>query len=355
MDMNITNITFSKQQRITNSLFLNANFIENIGLMHGKMGIAIYFFRLAKETDNSVYEEFAGELIDEIYDEIYIKTPCDFENGLAGIGWAIEYLVRNKFIDADTNEVLEEFDNRINHEITLNSPTEIGIHKGICGYIIYLLSRLNSNETGTASFENIRKNLMVLIDQLKQQVENQFIDMNGEVFWNEPVQFDLTWDYTCLIWVLLDLVKIDVCAQEAMILINKLVNPVLNEGKLPKQQSHQLLLALTLQKLKLSSTETFLGFDVETFLTGIRRDIITNELADNSAYLQDGTSGIVFIYKQLFELTKNPFFKQESEYWMALGSEFPLAKKAKSDFKINKGNSENAYGILNGIAGINLY
>lgn len=82
-----TTIPFSRQQHITNTLLLNASFIDNLGLMHGKMGIAIYFFHLARETENQIYEDYAGELIDEIYEEISLTTPCDFENGLAGIGW----------------------------------------------------------------------------------------------------------------------------------------------------------------------------------------------------------------------------------------------------------------------------
>jgi lantibiotic modifying enzyme len=89
-----TTVPFSRQQRITNTLLLNASFIDNLGLMHGKMGIAIYFFHLARETKNQIYEDYAGELIDEIYDEISTTTTLDFENGLAGIGWGIEYLVQ---------------------------------------------------------------------------------------------------------------------------------------------------------------------------------------------------------------------------------------------------------------------
>ena len=96
-------------QPLINTLLLNASFIDNIGLMHGKMGISVYFFHLARSTRNKVYEEYAGELIDEIYEEIIVNTPVNFENGLAGIGWGIEYLVQNGFIEADTDEVLEDY------------------------------------------------------------------------------------------------------------------------------------------------------------------------------------------------------------------------------------------------------
>src|SRR5690554_1095395 len=106
---------------ITNTLLLNSSFIDNLGLMHGKMGISICFFHLARQTGNKIYEDYAGELIDEIYDEISIHTPVDFKNGLAGIGWGIEYLAQNGFIEADTDIVLDEFDQQIFKELLYNT------------------------------------------------------------------------------------------------------------------------------------------------------------------------------------------------------------------------------------------
>ena len=78
--------TITKDRRTTNSLLLNGSFIDNLGLMNGKMGIAIYFFQLARQTNNQIYEGYAGELIEDIYEEISKNTPVNFENGLAGIG-----------------------------------------------------------------------------------------------------------------------------------------------------------------------------------------------------------------------------------------------------------------------------
>jgi hypothetical protein len=350
--MDTISIPFSRQQRITNSLLLNASFIENIGLMHGKMGIAIYFFHLARETGNAVYEEYAGELIDEIYAEIHAKTPCDFENGLAGIGWGIEYLAQNKFIDADTNEVLEESDKQIAHEITFHSPPEIGILNGISGYILYFLSRLNSNKAGTALFESIRKTLMDLFDQLKQRITNQLIGANAEMLWNEPDQFDLAWDYPSVIWVLSELVNIQVCAEEAKGLISELVSPVLNEGKLPKLQSHRLLLALALQKFKLASPENVSGFNAETFLSRIEHDAIIRELADQSVFLRNGTTGIAFVHTMLYKSTNNPLFMGGYQFWNAKGLEFSQTAPAKP---MDNVNGVNLYGIIDGITGINLF
>jgi lantibiotic modifying enzyme len=96
----------SRIQRIANVLLLNASFIDSIGLLNGKTGISIFFYEYGRYTGNKIYTDYAGELIDEIYEEIAQNTPLSFAGGLTGIGWGIEYLVNNKFIDADTDEVL---------------------------------------------------------------------------------------------------------------------------------------------------------------------------------------------------------------------------------------------------------
>ncbi|HEX3009512.1 MAG TPA: lanthionine synthetase LanC family protein, partial [Bacteroidales bacterium] len=122
----------SRLQRIANVLLLNASFIDNLGLLNGKMGIAIFFYHYAKYTGNEVYSEYAGELIDEIYSEINTSTPIDFENGLTGIGWGIEYLVQNGFVEADTDEVLEQIDEAVYQKILLHLE-----YKDLKGLLLY--------------------------------------------------------------------------------------------------------------------------------------------------------------------------------------------------------------------------
>jgi hypothetical protein len=99
--------------RIADVLLLNGNFIYNPGLLNGKMGIAIFLYHYAQQTGNEIYETYAGELIDEICGMISTQTPVDFANGLTGIGWGIEYLVRSGFIEDVTDEALAEIDNAV--------------------------------------------------------------------------------------------------------------------------------------------------------------------------------------------------------------------------------------------------
>jgi lantibiotic modifying enzyme len=346
-------IPFSRQQRITNALLLNASFIDNLGLMHGKTGIAIYFFHLARETKNSIYEDYAGELIDEIYEEINIHTPCDFENGLAGIGWGIEYLVQNGFIDADTDEVLEEFDKRIIHEITFHTPEDIGLLKGLAGYIAYFSKRTKVGMSKNNDTITNQDALLKAINLLEQNIIVKKYDL-----WTELDRFDITWNFPMVLWILTELYESGICQINSKRIIQNIIKPLKIKNNYPRLQSNCLLLTLAIEKLKHSKFEifphSFLDNLPQLLLDNMERESTSNELVPNSAFLQKGTGGVAWIYKQLFLLTNNDFFQRESLYWNARSKEFAETDQGYAGFHVTKEDENMAFGLLNGLAGIGL-
>jgi len=346
-------IQFSRQQRITNCLLLNASFIDNLGLLHGKMGIAIYFFHLARETKNQIYEDYAGELIDEIYDEITTQTPCDFENGLAGIGWGIEYLAGNGFIEADTDEVLEEFDNRIIHEITYHPSDDAGILQGISGYIVYFLTRIKSGSKKKPALKRVLGKTILL---LQEYFDKSDADFNR--LWKEPEKFDIAWNYALVLWVLAELYHAKLYKKETEQIITKLLSALEGHTSLPQLHSHQLMFALVIEKLRQSGNESLSDTDLaelsKQLIEEIKREKIREELEPNSAFLQYGASGISLVYKQLFILTQIPLYEIESSYWKSCCSELPESDQGYSGYHVKKENEDKAFGLLNGLAGIGL-
>lgn len=76
-------------KQVAEALIL-ASFTNKLGLLDGKTGIAIFFYHYARYLKNDDYEEYAGILIDEIYQDITKLPPFAFSNGLTGIGWDIK-------------------------------------------------------------------------------------------------------------------------------------------------------------------------------------------------------------------------------------------------------------------------
>lgn len=167
-------------RRIANFLLLNASFIDNLGLMNGKMGIAIFFYHYARYTQTKIFEDYAGELIDEIYEEINANTPVNFSDGLTGIGWGIEYLVKKQFIEGDTDEVLAEIDNTI-YKYRLNSPVLIENGDDFFGYGFYHIARLNGHTINNDDLKTLIKkyHLIFLTDECERLlIHKRYLDFN---------------------------------------------------------------------------------------------------------------------------------------------------------------------------------
>jgi hypothetical protein len=141
-------------ERIAKQLTLFASFISTTGLYHGKMGIALCLFHYARFTGKKLYEDFAGELLDEIYEELPQSMPVDFENGLCGIGWSIEYLLQNHFVEGDSNVILASIDQKI-MERDIRRITDKSFPAGLDGISCYIDKRLHSpfRRTGDMPFD----------------------------------------------------------------------------------------------------------------------------------------------------------------------------------------------------------
>lgn len=135
--------------RIAKYLILNSSFLDNSGLVNGKMGVVIFFCHYSRYCKNLLYDDFAGELLDEIYEDITIDAPIDFENGLSGIGWGIEYLIQNYFMQGNSSQILEEIDCNI-MKLDPKRIHDLTFRKGILGiayYIAYHVKSIRNNMT----------------------------------------------------------------------------------------------------------------------------------------------------------------------------------------------------------------
>lgn len=140
-------------RRIARFLMLQGSFVNNIGLLNGKMGIAIFFFHYAKTTKNKLFEKFGGELIDEIYEQIHKKSPIEFDNGLAGIAWGIKYMLDKQFVAGDVDLILEELDTRI-QEWDVRKIKDYSLEKGLKGLAYYVISRYGNRNYRNAIISN---------------------------------------------------------------------------------------------------------------------------------------------------------------------------------------------------------
>lgn len=137
---------YSSIKQVADYQILNGGFCPSVNLFGGKTGMALFFFLYARYTHNNWYEEFAGELLDDVYNNIHIGIPITFADGLCGIGWGIEFMKKQNFIEGDTDDILCDIDQKI-MERDVRRISDITFEYGLEGIVTYVRSRIDSVRT----------------------------------------------------------------------------------------------------------------------------------------------------------------------------------------------------------------
>ena len=58
-------------KRIADHQMLHGSFRRDLGVLNGKMGIVLFFFHYARYTGRVLYEDFAGEMLEEVIQELH--------------------------------------------------------------------------------------------------------------------------------------------------------------------------------------------------------------------------------------------------------------------------------------------
>lgn len=146
------------------------------GLLNGHIGSAILYYLLARHTGNETLKEEGLALLDEISENITSIEKLAFGEGLAGIGWGVEWLVQHELLgDTNTDEVLEDVDNTLYKTVIYTRETDISLLTGLLGNAAYFLKRELSRNPGTHRFRRIchQECLVILTDSLYETLAGE--------------------------------------------------------------------------------------------------------------------------------------------------------------------------------------
>lgn len=79
-------------------------------LSHPAMARIIYGYLYSRYSGDSRYEEEADKLLENLVETISNEMPVCLRNGLLGLGCGLVYLLRNKWVEGDEDEILEPLD-----------------------------------------------------------------------------------------------------------------------------------------------------------------------------------------------------------------------------------------------------
>jgi len=152
-------------QHIAETLIINGTLTECPGLVHGKTGIAIFFFHYAQYTENELFADYAMDLIYEMLNQLHVNSSSDYENGLAGIGVGIDYLIQNNFLNVE-DDVCGEFDERMYHAVMHKPSQNFSKYTGLTGYGKYWITRLRYQEPSVQAREYLLRIIVAIEENL---------------------------------------------------------------------------------------------------------------------------------------------------------------------------------------------
>ena len=333
----------SNHEFINDLVLKHTSAIGDIGLLHGSMGISIYLFHLWRYTGNPVYKEHAEILVHGIYKKTgKIRLSSDFENGLAGIAWGIEHLVRNGFLDADTNEILADLDDKIFQYLVNNQELSIGLSTGLLGYGFYMLSRLEGRELDKSSSRDLLLvRLMIdLVNRLYDEIEHREFSLR------EPATFRITWPLPLTLILLTEIRKLNIYNHKVDIILNRLKTVVLSI--FPIKNSNRLFLLVAMESV--INQVDFLSWKEYANLLRKNTNLghILEEFPNKNISANAGVAGIVWI----LQMPHNPFNGSEYRRLKSKITHRLGTSTLWKELKTKKGFQSRNIGIMEGLSGI---
>ena len=353
------------------------NLSEKICLMEGKAGIVIFLIYFAKFKNDKKYHDRAYKLINEIIDAINNSDIYPtFSNGLAGIYWMIEKLLKDGLINQINVKKINHLDEYF-YKLMLYDIQNMRydyLH-GAIGYGMYFFNKENDYIIDGYISDLVDK--LELISEDESNKAKKWISIlsveKKERIYNLSLSHGIASIISFLSWAYsrnINAIKAKKLLDNA---INYLFQNTLDEGSSISIFPSYVSISGEKKQSRLSWCYGDLGIGISLLLTSRRA---ADKKLENKAieilkhttkrkrmkenYVQDaglchGTAGIAHIYNRLYNYTAVEQFKEAALYWFKKTLKSACFNDGYAGFKAKRLDLfENEIGLLEGIAGIGL-
>lgn len=279
-----------------------------LGLANGKMGICIYFYSLSRIDQDAEFGKIAESLLDEIFDNINTIQTIDVKSGLTGIGIGIDYLIKNNYVQGNSNIILKDIDDIIFKNLSYYQLHEKLDFFSLNHILYYLCIRLRQQRLGSEN-EYLYKELII-------QTVNNLYERLPVNFHEEPLSY--TADYTLpqVLFVLGEICELNFYSYRIYKILEELNYKVLST--LPTLNSNRLYLLWGMDYLNRQIQNANWQRHILLIKEQIDLDYILNhELKNKNIYFHDGLASICFFIRELAYYFDN---KELEIFWMQAAS-----------------------------------
>lgn len=238
------------------------------GLMYGNAGISIFFYNLAKATSSTKYKKYADLLIDNLFRKA--NPLMNFRNGLAGIGWCIEYLIQHDFCSGNADIILEDIDNKVYRALNEQKDMPYSLNNGYIGYLQYIMMRLRNKKSSMA--------VRMINIELFKQVINKIDFLTPLHFPNliKDIRFDLLNDNYVLIGSLNNALSLNIYNGKIINMFSQWESYL--TSYMPALHFNRLYLSILLFQMNQSLHLNTIDRHIKTLLFSVEKDTLMTEI-----------------------------------------------------------------------------
>lgn len=159
----------------------NYSATKDIGLLNGKMGVAIFFFHYYRYYKKEEYEDIAISIISNIYEHLSADYSPNYREGIAGIGVGIDYLAHYGFITID-DDFWTDFDDIMYRAVINHSHEGYTLYDGLLGYARYWTMR-GENRMSSIAIKSVLESIVHNFGSLNEielfDIYNLLVDLNN--------------------------------------------------------------------------------------------------------------------------------------------------------------------------------
>jgi len=357
---------------------------DSIGLLGGKTGLSLALLLYAVHSKERKCKKEWEKILEAVFDKIeqsdsYVFTFC---NGLAGIGWMLEYLEQKGYHECDTNVLLEDFD------LVLSNVLDIEMQRGnydflhgALGIVYYFISRITKREDVSQVLQKFVIQLHALSEKHSTDAIKWDSIINREKD-RKKYNISLSHGMSSIAVILSKLYAINRMDKEMIkSLLQGCINYIL-EQEIDKDKYGSFFPNIAIESIeqlqgsRLAWCYGDLGIAMALWQAGIA---LRNEMWKNKALevllfaaekrrglevnmiieapLCHGTAGIGHIFYRMWWNTRLPEFKNAADYWFEQTIKMSIFADGLAGYKTWYGEEKgwvNSYGLLEGIVGIGL-
>lgn len=285
--------------KINEKMIASGNQKVGLDIETGKMGYCLYFFRLSRLLNKSQYKKQAERLLDDIYLELSSESTERSAYELAQIGMAIDYLIKQGYVEGNINSVLDNIDKLIFKAVVFENKPITYQMNGIIPILYLIYMRIEE--------QNKESDARFMLEELVIKLFNNLYQSLDPKFYDESILFNVL-DYKLpqFLYTVSKIYSLQFYNYRIIEVFREISGLILSQ--MPVLHANRLYLLWALVHLKKATGWNIWNEQMDILVSHIDyQKIIYKELRNKDVFIIDGVAGIYLLIDALKD-TSHPIF-----------------------------------------------